>query len=261
MSERDDIQREVRQRERFMCALGHDTDVGMKQYAHVVPESAGGPYEVNNLVWLCEGCQRKYEPANKKDELRELLIKRMEEIRDAPRFDNLATGVFDELLLHPERPVVVRMGSDVYQDVQRPFTEQAPNGETDIQYLEFRRDGLSIVLNGMIKDEHGLPLITFEDSKLRFHTFDAWDFERKPRFLKIINNTQQVWFSIEQADDMSVRIEGELYFDHVKLTLDQAAAKVSYGGITMIGNRMTGGFAGLALPYTRWYPVRWAKDW
>jgi HNH endonuclease len=250
MSNRGKVQQQVRQRARFTCNICRTDDAGLKQYAHIVPESDGGQYEVDNIIWACEGCQRKYEPANKPEELKKLLIAKMRDFRDKPKSESIAHDIFE---LISSNKVLIKMGALQFENVLRPFAEQEPIGPGKNQYIEFIQNGMDLVVNGLIKDEYGKPLISFQGSKVEFFTGDIWDFERKARYLKIINQTKKTEITIEQHEDQSIEVKGSLFFDHQKMTISDAI--VRYGGLSMRNVGIKNCYIGLRLPFTEWLPV------
>ncbi len=96
-------------------------------------------------------------------------------------------------------------------------------------------------------------LLSKPGSNLQFYSGDAWDFERKARSLKIVNTTRDIWLSISQKDDLSIELDGELYFNNVKLTISDAV--VRFGGAWFSNIKIMNGYAGLMLPFTEWAPV------
>jgi hypothetical protein len=259
MGKKQEVQQRVRQRARFTCDICKSKIADLKQYAHIVPESDGGLYSVDNLLWACESCQRKYEPAKKPDDLKAILIKKMTSFRDKSKTDSVASDVFE--LIDSGESVRICMGSMNFIDVRKPFSEISPYTAAQPQFIELFSLQGELILNGLIKDEYGKPLIKFIESKLEFYTGDAWDFERSPGYLKITNKSKKTWLSIKQNQDRTLVIDGKLYFDHKEMTIN--AAVNHYAGLSMKNVTMQNGLIGLSLPFTEWIPVGHVrcKDW
>ncbi|HSW89096.1 MAG TPA: HNH endonuclease [Candidatus Saccharimonadales bacterium] len=231
----------VRQRARFQCE--NCKDFTETQFAHIIPESNGGIYEVNNLLFFCLECHRKFEPTRVSGKLRKAHIKRMKKIKNHPKIDSFVTGIFDEL--QGDKKIIVRMGGITFINTKRLF-EENPSHYFLPSYLEvlFSEDTLQI--NGLLKDENQKPLIIFSGSKFSLFTGDFWDVIRKPSYLEIVNTSKKVNLILKQNDDLSINLQGNLYLGKspVLISIDQLIlAKFS----TMRGCIIENGNIGLSI--------------
>lgn len=204
-----DITSEVRRRARFMCEAELDNRISLKQFAHIIPHREGGTIEVSNLIWLCESCHRLYEAQGKSGLMQEALIKTLEKFRDRSKDDNLVSGPFEELLSHPNQPIMIHLGSLSFREITTIFTE--PHDSYRPSFLKFYRQDNQIKIEGHLKTNNGFPLIEFNGERMHFHTADIWDIERRPRYLKIYNKQRNIWVEIKQKKDLSVSVNGEIY--------------------------------------------------
>jgi hypothetical protein len=223
MSE-DDEQRLVRQGARFQC--DYCKRLANAQYAHIIPESDGGKYEFNNLLFLCYECHRNFEPTLAKGKLRAARIARMQELKLRPKIDNLVQGIFDELVA--DTKVVVHIGRGLeFINTPRIF-EEATERFSDPSYLDIEGVDGVLRLSGHFKDENGKSLIRFKNTDFELHTGDFWDIIRKPGKLEIVNVTQKFRLQISQNDDLSLTILGKFF-------IGNASAKAGSSGLVVGG--------------------------
>ncbi|MBM3208931.1 HNH endonuclease [Candidatus Shapirobacteria bacterium] len=207
MSNRLDHKRIVRQRARFKCENCGKFE--FSQYVHIAPESDSGEFDFNNLLHLCYQCHRALEPTLSKGKLKTARINRMKKIKNRPKIDSLVEGLFDEL--HADTDLVVRLGGGItFINTPRVF-EEDPNRYPNPSYLDFMFVGSSLQIDGMLKNENQQPIITFSGTRFTLFTGDFWDVIRQPSRLEIINATKRVSLSLEQNDDLSITIQGNLY--------------------------------------------------
>jgi len=238
----------VRQRDRFKCkACG---SFGPKQRAHIVPDSRGGSVEVDNLVWMCEDCQRLYEPAHLSGFMYDQAVRNMIRLRDTPALDSLVAGIFDELLASPDLPVTIEAGN-VSMVTETAFSE--PEDSWQPSFLKFHKDQERIHIEGRLKNENGFVILEFKDGKIAFHTKDIWDIVRKPRFLRTESKTRQTWFQVKQRSrDGVVEVSGEVYAGGGKLKFSRQGLVLPNGArisnLTLVGNSVIGLGQGSPLP-------------
>ncbi|HLZ15281.1 MAG TPA: HNH endonuclease [Candidatus Saccharimonadales bacterium] len=216
----------VRQRARFQCE--NCQQFALAQYAHIIPESDGGEYELNNLLFLCYPCHRTLEPALAKVRLKEARIERMERIRARDKIDNLVQGIFDELMAGTN--VVVHIGRGLkFVDTKRIFEEDS-HKYPQPSYLDVKAlDGM-LLFSGNFKDENGKALIHFENTQFKIYTGDFWDIVRKPAKLEIVNLSRKFRLQILQNDDLSISILGKFF-------LGNLPARATKNDFTLGGNR------------------------
>jgi len=210
MSERsnpnDETSMKVRQNARFKCKACNS--FGLKQRAHIIPHKYGGTVDVNNLVWMCEGCQRMYEPAGLSGFMFDAAVRNMIELRDTESVDSLVSGIFNDLLAHPDKPIVIETGN-VRLIAETIFSE--PDHCWNPSYLRFYKHDQQIRIEGRLKNENGFVIIEFKNENLTFHTADAWDIVRKPRMLRFESKNRNTFLQIKQTNDGIVRISAKVY--------------------------------------------------
>jgi hypothetical protein len=209
MSEKEDIQRRVRQRAHFTCEAEESGQLVLAQYAHIVPESERGKYEVNNILWLCEHCHRRHETADKEGPLKGALQQKMLKMRDTPKIDGLISGVFDELVTSDDVPITVFMGNVEFESTGTIFSE--PEYGYKPSYIRLTKDGDQLILEGLLKNDDGEPLVTFKGTYLMLHTKDFWDIERRSGYLKIYSKSKNIWLELRQNSDLALTIEGRIF--------------------------------------------------
>ena len=92
MASEEEVQGEVRRRDRFQCQM---CGAEGEQYAHIVPKSDGGAYELNNLIFLCWRCHNSWqEPARSAPEVKAKLIEVSRKLRDKENSDGVLSSVF-----------------------------------------------------------------------------------------------------------------------------------------------------------------------
>lgn len=57
----DNTQQKVRQRARFLCENPDCRKPTLCEYAHIIPDSWGGEYTVDNILFLCGDCHPKFD--------------------------------------------------------------------------------------------------------------------------------------------------------------------------------------------------------
>ena len=202
-----DHQRIVRQRGRFKCENCDKFD--FFQYAHIIPETDSDEYDFNNLLHLCYQCHRVFEPTLSKGKLKNANIIRMKKIKNRLKIDSLVEGLFDEL--HADTDLVVRLGGGItFINTPRVF-EEDPNRYPNPSYLDFMFVDGSLQISGMLKNENHQPIISFSGTRFTLFTGDFWDVIRQPSKLEIINVTKRMSLILEQNDDLSINIQGNLY--------------------------------------------------
>ena len=223
-------ERLVRQRGRFKCENCNNFTIA--QYAHIIPDSNGGSYDFNNLLYLCYECHRKFEPTLKKGELKKAHIKHMKKIKNRSKIDSLVTGIFDELQAGKE--IVVHMGGITFINIPRIFQEN-PSKFLIPSFLEIEHVVDQLQISGLFKDENQKPLIFFSGTNFTLCTGDFWDVIRRPSELEFVNVTKKVSLLLRQNDDLSITIEGSLYLNNMQ-TLISLDKFILSNCATFIGN-------------------------
>jgi hypothetical protein len=171
----------------------------------------------------------------------------MREMRDSLKVENIMSGIFDELLIDDNSPVVVLFGADKYVDTPEIFSEQSSDGNVR-SYLSFRKSGGKIIIDGLLKDELGRPLLRFENNRLDVFSGDLWDIERKSRSLKIINRSRQIWFQLHQGNDSEyITFTGKLFVGGRAISVANDEVRIG-NSIRMTGNTLIRCGCGMRLP-------------
>ncbi len=215
----------------------------MAQYAHIVPESDGGEYEFNNLLYLCYECHRKFEPAAVRDELKKGRTPRMRLIRDRGKIDNLVGGIFDELISGED--LVVRIGRGLeFVNTKRVF-EEVPARYSPSSYLDIEKGDGILEVSGLFKDETGKPLISFHNMYFHLFTGDFWDIVRKPGKLEVVNLSKKVRLQLYQNNDLSISIMGKFFLGNMVARATES--EFTLGGNTFINNTIVNSRVGLGV--------------
>ena len=221
----DETTQRVRQRGRFKCrACG---SFGLMQCAHIIPDSKEGTVAVDNLLWMCEGCQRRYEASGLTGFMYDVAVQRMIEIRDTPAIDSLVSGIFDELLANPDIPIRIRSGS-LEMITEVVFSE--PTDSWQPACLKFFKDNHHLHIEGRLKNENGFVILELKDDHVTFHTKDMWDIIRKARMLRIESKLRNVFFEIKQDKSSGVvYVSGRLYNGGVSYSFSSFGLRTSQG--------------------------------
>lgn len=248
---KSNTQLKVRQRSRFQCEAEADGKLTNKQYAHIIPDSKGGPYTVDNILFLCYDCHHKYEPEALSGSEYEAMLERMRAIRDRPKIENLLSGMFDDFISGSGKPIKVRFGSDTFIDTQKIFTEQREGNVAS--FMSFTKKATEILINGVLKDERGKPFFTFTNSYIQVHSDDVWDIERTSRSLEMINRNTTVWFKLSQVGDI-IYFTGNLFIGGGLVKIDKN--KIEHGNIVTSNNTFESIDSGYRLDTPNpWRPV------
>jgi hypothetical protein len=164
----EDERQKVRQRARFLCENCRETSDN--QYAHIIPESLGGPATEQNLVFLCYPCHKKldYSILRKRSPAAE---KYMESIREAGR--KADDWISERLIFFIGRDVVVKIGGGFTFINCDPILFDLE----DRPLLSIVSDNGRLSINGRFFDERNNLLLEINDSKFRCHGEMIWDLE------------------------------------------------------------------------------------
>lgn len=208
MPSRDDVQVAVRRRDRFQCQnCGREGE----QYAHIVPESDGGEYLLENMIFLCYRCHNNWlEPAGAKSEMKDRLIELGEALRDQEKTDNVLSNVFTWAAAKTKLTVALGGGvlfTDHARILERTGYEEPP-------YLSIALDKQRRMhINAYFDNAEGDEFMRIEDNVLRLHTADAWDIVVNRRRIKFEHADRKMMLGIRQTEDLTLHVTGSLYLN------------------------------------------------
>jgi hypothetical protein len=204
MATDEEVQREVRRRDRFQCQM---CGAEGEQYAHIVPDSDGGTYTLENLIFLCYRCHNTWqEPARTAPEMKAKLIELSRNLRDKEKHDAVLSSVFG-WAAGDHLKVTLGGGMQVI-DQERILDRQ---GEPDRPYLRLRKDDIGLLhIDAYFDDADGKDFMHIDDNVLRVHTSIAWDVIIARRKIRFEHVDHKMWLEILQAPDMGLHITGGL---------------------------------------------------
>jgi HNH endonuclease len=169
VASKEEVQGEVRRRDRFQCQM---CGAEGEQYAHIVPESDGGTYELDNLIFLCWRCHNTWqEPARSAPEMKAKLIEVSRKLRDKDKSDGVLSSVFQWVA---EERLKVTLGGGMEVVDQERILER--RDDSSRPYLRLRKDSTGILhIDAYFDDADGNEFMHIDDNVLRVHTSAAWD--------------------------------------------------------------------------------------
>ncbi len=200
---------EVRKTANFVCKnCGRTTDC---QIAHIIPDSWGGSYKAENLLFLCNPCHRKFEvehltPGSKQAKA---LIRRMKELnKDGTKFDYI-NACFD--FYSSERVFYLGRG---FKIVNTPiiFAHKFKSGEI-LPLLSLQNINERLILSGIFYDCNNNILLEIKENKIFARGSMFWDFKIEHNSgISLFSNDKKVFLTIKQNEDSSLELRGNLYF-------------------------------------------------
>jgi hypothetical protein len=241
MSTLDDEHRKVRQRARFKCE--ECREVSDNQYAHIIPDSVGGPANEQNLVFLCYPCHKKldYSILRKHSPAAEEYLRKL---RDAGRKSD--GWISDRLMFFTNSDVVVKIGNGFTfincEPILFDLKEQA--------LLSVGNSDGKLDVTGKFFDENSRLLLEIEHSKFRCHGNMIWDLELKNNGeINLISENQEIQLSIKQEKQGDALIvSGRLYANGIMFIADGDGVMSVDGGFVANNNTIMNG-PGLRLGY------------
>lgn len=202
---KDEVQGDVRRRDRFQCQ-----NCGQKkgeQYVHIVPESDGGDYVLENLLFLCYECHNFWqEPARTDPELKARLIEISRRLRDQPKTDSLLSSIFS---WPAGQKLAVAFGGGMRVVDQKRILER--KDDRSCPYLTLGIDKFGrLHINAYFEDAQGNDFARLTDNVLQLHTADVWDIVFHRRSIKFEHSDRNVILQIRQADNLDPHIAGNL---------------------------------------------------
>ena len=178
-----------------------------EQYAHIVPDSDGGTYELDNLICLCYRCHNTWqEPARSSAEIKSQLIKVSRHLRDKEKTDKVLSSIFGWTAGDLLR--VILGGGVKFTNHDRILERR--DDETR-PYLRLHKDELGLLhINAYFDDADGRDFMRIEDNVLRVHTTAVWDVVFSRRSIRLEHADRRMRLEITQAPDLSLRITGNL---------------------------------------------------
>jgi len=204
---REHVQGDVRRRDRFQC---QNCGVAGEQYAHIVPESDGGEYTLENMLFLCYKCHNGWqEPAGTSPEMKTRLVELSRKLRDQEKSDDVLSSIFS---WPAGRVAVVTFGGGMRVINQERILER--KGDPSRPYLTLRIDEIGrLRINAYFDDDQGNDFMHVIDNVLRVHTADAWDIVFTRRSIGFEHAARNMMLQIRQAETLDLRITGNLYLN------------------------------------------------
>lgn len=239
----ESVQRSVRQRDRFQCRFPRCDRRG-EQYAHIVPESNGGQFEIDNLLFLCYDHHNYWqEPARAAEAVQKRLIQISAKIRDGePQRDSVISEVFG----WPSGEVLVAIIGGGLTIVAQERILESTNPNQPYVSLSIDKSGLLLV-NARFEDSTGTTCLEVIDNKMIVHTAAAWDISINRRRLSFEHSDRRMRLTIRQREDCSLVITGSLYLNGGRYILADEYVEANGGRIRLGNNVKVGGPRGLLL--------------
>jgi hypothetical protein len=200
-------QQQVRQRDRFLCQYCGKAG---EQYAHIIADTDGGQYTLNNLVLLCyEHHTHWLESAKASAGMKARLIEIARKLRDKPKQD----GLLSQLFAWPadEHIVVVIGGGFRFVD-QENILESAAHPERP--YLKLGIDSIGVLrINAFFEDAQGNEFMSITDNKLEVETIAAWDITVNRRSFSLTHTDRKIKLNMHQEDNLELWLTGNLYLN------------------------------------------------
>jgi hypothetical protein len=204
---RRSIQSRVRRRDRFLCAQCR-RKVG-ERYAHIIPDTSGGAYDLSNLNLLCASCDTQLEAARSGGEREQQLIGVMAAIRDQPKGD----GLWKDLFLFPAgKKTTILLGGGFKFVNQARVLESVEHPDKPYVSLSVNELGM-LVINAYFEDESGRAFMEIIDNSVTFHTKHAWDFVMQRHSIQFEHVNRDISLRIRQSKNCDLHVTGNLYIN------------------------------------------------
>lgn len=205
MNKKDKQKQLVRQRARFVCENPKCRKNTEGWYAHIIPDSWGGPYISSNLLFLCDECHRKFDYTVIKQQNPQA-IEYMKLIRDVRKDNRLIENCFEFF----GKDLIVRIGGGITLTNCRSIFRTLQN----TTLLSACLSNGQILLNGVFYNEVGNVILTIIDNKFYAKGEDLWDLKiTNNGQLDLINKTKKIALYLKQNDDSSINISGIIYLE------------------------------------------------
>lgn len=203
-----------------------------------MPESDGGDYDFNNLLYLCWPCHINFEPSLSGGDKKSARINYMNKIKDRPKVDSLVDDIFE---LPADTIPTIRLGEGLtLTSTPTVFTED-PKKYPNPSFFRFEvKDGL-LQLHGLFKDEAGKVVLEFSGTNFKTHTKDVWDINRTSGKFELVNKSRKMVLRLHQLDDLSINIFGSLYIAGAKTQIGKQSLVLPGGNV--FNNSSTSGSA------------------
>ena len=241
MPGRDATQGDVRRRDRFRCQYCGATG---EQYAHIVPDSDGGEYALDNLLFLCYSCHKNWqEPAKASPEMRDRLSEIGRNLRDKSKTDAVISNTFG---FPAGGELVVTLGGGVRFVNQERILER--EADPTRPYLSLGADSFGILhINAYFDDADGHDFMHVEDNVLKVHTAAAWDVVFSRRYMRFEHADREMKLEIRQADNLDLQITGSLYLNGGRFVITNERIVDTIANIIMQRNIAVANGMGLLL--------------
>jgi len=205
---RDEVQRAVRQRDRFSCQ-NPECDSRGEQYAHIVAEADGGAYDLSNLLYLCYTCHKDWQETESAKPLKKArLLEISYAMRDQDKRDSLISSV---LSWPAGESLAVALGGGI-----RTFN--CPNvlesSDPNDPYLSISVNTVGhLRVDARFEDSNGRDFMKINGNDMVVNTGAVWDIAIRRGSFSIENAERAIKLAIRQDDDLTLRITGRLFLN------------------------------------------------
>jgi hypothetical protein len=236
---RDEVQGQVRRRDRFQCQYCGERKG--EQYAHIVPETDGGAYAEENLIFLCYSCHNNWQEASKTSpEMKDKLIKISENMRDKVKIDNLLRDIFS---WPAGDDAVVRLGGGMTYINNKRILERQGDGLPP--YLSLSVDSAGLLhIDAHFDDASAQEFMHIADNVFEVHTVNAWDIVFTRRNIKFEHVDRKMKLEIRQDPNLDLYVSGNMYLNGAYVTItderiiDENQNSFSNCSMTFRGNEL-----------------------
>jgi hypothetical protein len=244
MESKEAVQEAVRRRDRFQCVYCGKPG---EQYAHIVPDSDGGEYALDNLIFLCYSCHKNsQEAAGAPLEMKARLIELSQRMRDSEKVDNVLSSIFK---WPAGEQLAVTLGGGMRAVNQERILERGDNPARPYLTLSIDKFG-ALIINAYFDDAEGSDFMQISDNRMKVHSAVAWDIVISRRSIKFEHIDRKIRLQIRQAPNMDLRVTGNLYLNGSYYEITEDAILDVTNNNFLQGNRTMGNGRGLLLSST-----------
>ena len=211
---REDVQRAVRQRDRFKCQYPRCEKRG-ENYAHIVSEADGGAYDLDNIIYLCYEHHTQWQETDKAKPLaKEALQESSRRLRDKPKAESIISSAFD---WPAGAELAIALGGGMRFVNQHRVLESS---DPEQPYLAIQKDEFGFLLiNARFDNVDGDTFMRIDDNIMTIDTASAWDLVITRRRFSVEDSGRQINLRIDQRDDLALQITGRLFLNGSQFTI------------------------------------------
>lgn len=229
---KSEIQRLVRQRERFACPYPSCEKMG-EQYAHINAVEIDGNYTLDNLLYLCSDHHNYWQESSRTTkEVREALYQMSIRLRDLPKQDTILNRLFD--FPSGQKQIINIGGGFKFINTNHILRcERKPENP----YLSIGTNEYGIFrINAHFDNEKGETFMTIRENKFIANSSDLWDIVIRRRHISIVNSSRKIKLSIRQKRNLELEIVGTMYLNDEFFNITKKS--ITSSSINLINNSM-----------------------